>query len=276
MAAPQHVYVTYIRTTPDRLWNALGDLVEGDGEISEREPFRRLVCRFDRALPDGDQERPSRVTFEIDPLGDVCRLTMVHDDFHGVTRVFAVMQHEWPRALSDLKSRLETGESLDVAADDVAAADAVEIDVDVEDHRDWGRRAHGRFWELVERDDRSDAEDRELLEATYASAWHWRHAGTAINEQRAEWMLSRAHAVLGNGAAAQRHADRCWAITESERIADFDFAYACEAMYRSAAVRGEDSSAREWFDRAEAAAKDIGENEDRQIFAADLARPIST
>src|SRR5690348_8881656 len=133
MAAPKHVYVTYIRTTADRLWDALGDLVVGPSEITEREPFRRLVCRFDRALPDGEHERPSRVTFEIDPLGDVCRLTMVHDDFHGVTRTFGVMQREWPRALSDLKSRLETGVALDVAADDAAPVDAGVVDVDVED-----------------------------------------------------------------------------------------------------------------------------------------------
>jgi hypothetical protein len=156
---------------------------------------------------------------------------------------------------------------------DAARVDAV--DVEVEDHRDWGRRAHGRFWELVERVDRSTAEDRELLEATYASAWYWRHAGTAINEQRAEWMLSRAHAVLGDGRAAQRHADRCWQITETEGIGDFDFAYACEAMYRAAAVRDDAAGAREWYDRAEAAAKDIGEDEDRAIFAADLARPAT-
>ncbi len=109
----------------------------------------------------------------------------------------------------------------------------------------------------------------------YASAWHWRQVGTAVNEQRAEWLISHVHAVLGNRRASLRHAERCWSITEAEALDGFDRAYACEAMYRSSAVNGATRAAAEWHERALAAADGIDNSEDRDLYLADLAVPTN-
>jgi hypothetical protein len=274
MAAPKHVFVTYIRTTPDALWNALmaSEFTDPDRTVvSESQPFRRFVCAWREPLPDGTDadERPSRVTYEIDPLGAVCRLTIVHDDFHGVTRGFGLALERWPRVLAVMKTRLETGTALVIEPSSTHAGDE-SVDVDVEDHRDWARRSNGRTWELLESPSRTDAEQRELLEVAYASAWHWRHAGTAVNEQRAEWLLSRVHAALGDPGAALLHARRCLDITDAEGLVGFDRAYAYEAMARATALAGADVTAKEWRDRAVAAADEIDNAEDREIFMSDL------
>jgi uncharacterized protein YndB with AHSA1/START domain/DNA-binding transcriptional ArsR family regulator len=134
------VFEIYIKTTPERLWRALtdtemrrkytfgavvtsdwtpGSRYEGvgmgtpilEGENLEVEPPRRLVQSF-RALWDEDvkSEGTSRVTYEIEPIGDSCRLTVTHDQLRegANNQLFG----GWPMILSGLKTLLETGELL--------------------------------------------------------------------------------------------------------------------------------------------------------------------
>ena len=57
--------------------------------------------------------RPSRVSWEITPLGEVCKLTVVHDAFAaGETATYRMVSRGWPFVLSNLKTLLETGEPL--------------------------------------------------------------------------------------------------------------------------------------------------------------------
>jgi hypothetical protein len=81
----------------------------------------------------------------------------------------------------------------------------------------------------------------------------------------------RVWALLADGAAALRHAQRCWAITEAEGFEDFDAAYACEAFARAYTVTGDSAAATDWHERAATAGALIADDEDRQIFEADLA-----
>jgi uncharacterized protein YndB with AHSA1/START domain/DNA-binding transcriptional ArsR family regulator len=141
-ASPEEkVFEIYIRTTPERLWEAITDgemrrqynfgvgVVSdwrpgsryelshprggniAEGENLEVDPPRRLVQSF-MALwsEDVKREGTSRVTWEIEPVGDSCRLTVTHDqlreDAHGE------LYGGWPQILSGLKTLLETGESL--------------------------------------------------------------------------------------------------------------------------------------------------------------------
>jgi len=134
------VFEIYIKTTPERLWKALTDTemrrqytfgavvtsnwtrgshYEGvgmgtkilEGENLEVDPPRRLVQSF-RALWDEDvkSEGTSRVTYEIEPIGDSCRLTVTHDQLRegANNQLFG----GWPMILSGLKTLLETGELL--------------------------------------------------------------------------------------------------------------------------------------------------------------------
>jgi uncharacterized protein YndB with AHSA1/START domain/DNA-binding transcriptional ArsR family regulator len=139
----EKVFEIYIKTTPERLWEAItnpemrskytfgvgviSDWTPGsryagiprqspelticEGENLEVDPPRRLVQSF-RALwsDDAKREGTSRVTWEIEPVGDSCRLTVVHDQLRAGAN--PELYGGWPMVLSGLKTLLETGELL--------------------------------------------------------------------------------------------------------------------------------------------------------------------
>jgi uncharacterized protein YndB with AHSA1/START domain len=140
---PQHVYQVWIRTTPDRLWKAItdpqltkkyfystevrsdfkpngriayygdGEELALDGKIVEIDPPRRLVTTFIMSHDEeGKDDPPSRVTWEIEQKGEMCKLTLIHDGFESETRTFQQVDSGWPYILSGLKTWLETGQSL--------------------------------------------------------------------------------------------------------------------------------------------------------------------
>jgi uncharacterized protein YndB with AHSA1/START domain/DNA-binding transcriptional ArsR family regulator len=94
--------------------------------VLESEPYRRLAYSWhtftpefaesvglsDEVLAKIASERRSKVTFEIEPLGAMVKLTVVHDGFEPGSTVVEMVSEGWPRLLSDLKSLLETGEAL--------------------------------------------------------------------------------------------------------------------------------------------------------------------
>jgi uncharacterized protein YndB with AHSA1/START domain/DNA-binding transcriptional ArsR family regulator len=139
-ATMEKVFEIYIKTTPERLWHAItdtdmrrkytfgagvtsnwkkGSRYEGqgqgalifEGENLEVDPPRKLVQSF-RALwgEDVKSEGTSRVTWEITPVGDSCRLTVTHDQLRDGAN--GQLYGGWPMILSGLKTLLETGELL--------------------------------------------------------------------------------------------------------------------------------------------------------------------
>ncbi len=143
----EKVFEIYIKTTPERLWEAITDPemrrkytfgvgVESDwtpgsryqgipahpqadftggaiieGETLEVEPPRRLVQSFNALWSDDvKEEGTSRVTWEIEQIEDSCRLTVTHDQLREGAN--AELYGGWPMILSGLKTLLETGELL--------------------------------------------------------------------------------------------------------------------------------------------------------------------
>ena len=136
----EKVFEIYIKTAPERLWHAItdaemrrkynfgavvtsdwtrGSRYEGrghgnlifEGENLEVDPPRRLVQNF-RALwgEDVKGDGTSRVTWEIEPIGDSCRLTVIHDQLReGANNQ---LYGGWPMVLSGIKTLLESGEML--------------------------------------------------------------------------------------------------------------------------------------------------------------------
>lgn len=140
----EFIYTSYIKTTPEKLWNALtsteftrqywGDtasdwkkgsewgLITGSGEsrtvkvigkILESTPPHRLV--FSWAEPT-DKTDESKVTFEIEALEDVVRLVVTHNDFKAGSTMPSKVSYGWPLVLSSMKSLLETGKAFSVMA----------------------------------------------------------------------------------------------------------------------------------------------------------------
>ena len=136
---PDFVFATYIRTTPAKLWDALinpemtrqyyyqsrviTDLKVGgkfayegpdgemnlDGEILEIVPEQKLVTTF--KAPWAPEGEPTRVMFEIEPVGDACKLTMTHFDYE---KSKAGVEMGWPMIVAGLKTLLETGKPLNL------------------------------------------------------------------------------------------------------------------------------------------------------------------
>lgn len=141
MSKPEFVYVTYIETTAEKLWQALtssdftvlywfGYRVNADwkvgspykffkegsksveGKVLESDPPHRLAYTWMPCAPEFAHERPSRVTFEIAPQGKVVKLVVTHDNFDEGSQSFLTISHGWPVVLSNLKSLLEVGHAL--------------------------------------------------------------------------------------------------------------------------------------------------------------------
>ena len=301
MPKPQHIHEIYIRTTPERLWQALvdpemtrayydGQIVDSTweqgtpyrylgeagpaitGELLEVDPPRRLVMTFTMVDdPEAAVEPPSRVTWEITPVGEVCRLTLTHSDFGGLSKTWANTLTSWSRIISGLKTLVETGEPMGAAAEADERTSGSAVDTDAEWHRDLGIDANQEVWGLLAKEDRTQAEDEEMVRAAYASAYHWARAArrTEANEARGEWMISHVHAVLGRAPTAQWHAERGLAVVQAAGLEDFDLAYAHEALARAAAADGRVEDAERH--RAAAGAVPIADEEDRKIFLDDLA-----
>jgi DNA-binding transcriptional ArsR family regulator/uncharacterized protein YndB with AHSA1/START domain len=156
METPSFVYTTYIRTTPERLWQALTEpaftarywatTLESDWKagaavtwhtrgvtiadprqiVVESAPCRRLSYTWHTFTPEWadsldltDEARRrlaaeprSRITFEIEPLGEQVKLTVIHDGLEPGGMTGSLISEGWPRVLANLKTLLETGDTL--------------------------------------------------------------------------------------------------------------------------------------------------------------------
>lgn len=149
MKKPDYVYVTYIATTPEKVWQALVDTdvtrqywadptagcarvnvsdwkpgsrwehqrvddthaVDIVGKVVESTPPRRLVITWARPADEADDSKHSRVAFDIEPYGDaLVRLTVTHDGLDA--QMLEGISGGWPKVLSNLKTLLETGRAL--------------------------------------------------------------------------------------------------------------------------------------------------------------------
>lgn len=125
-------------------------------------------------------------------------------------------------------------------------------------------------WPLLKKEDRTVEDDDRMLHMAHASRYHWGQVGTAENLGRGEWLCSRVYAVLGRAEPALHHARRYLDICRANGIGDWDLAFAYEALARASAVAGDREAARSFTEQAVAAAKDVAEDEDRELVLTDL------
>jgi len=141
MARSTFVYVTYIRTTPQKLWTALttdsefmkrywfgyhcqsewtagsawkmvsdAGTISDSGEIIEADPPRRLVIRWQHQLkPELKAEGWSQCTMELEPVPGGVKLAITHSAERDPSKLIAAVSEGWPKILSNLKSLVETG-----------------------------------------------------------------------------------------------------------------------------------------------------------------------
>jgi len=140
MTRSTFVYVTYIRTTPEKLWSALTDTefirqywfgmrcesqwtegsswrlvsedgeVYDDGEIVEADPPRRLVIRWQhQRRPELKAEGAALCTMDLEPIRPAVKLSITHTIERDPSKFIEAVSGGWPKILSNLKSLLETG-----------------------------------------------------------------------------------------------------------------------------------------------------------------------
>lgn len=124
-------------------------------------------------------------------------------------------------------------------------------------------------WDLLDAADRSRADDDRMLHMAHASRHHWGEIGTPVHLARGEWLCSRVYAVLGRVEPCRHHAQRVLDLCTEHGIADWDLAFAHEALARAAAIHGDAVTARRHLDAARAVP--IADDEDRDHLLADLA-----
>ncbi len=143
MSDQTFVYVTYIATTPDKVWQALVDgeltrqywkhenvsdfkpgsrwehvaddgkrTVKLVGKVLESVPNQRLVLTWGDVADEADSSKHSRVTMLIEPVDNMVRLTVTHEELKPGSEMLRKISNGWPRVLSSLKSFLETGKPL--------------------------------------------------------------------------------------------------------------------------------------------------------------------
>lgn len=142
MSKPKFVYVIYIQTTPQQVWDALRDAemtrdywgwhrnvsdwkagqswrhedyddasqVHVEGIVVESDPPRRLVLTWAAPQKAGNPDKTSRVTFDIESFMGEVKLTVTHDDLDD--EMLRGIAQGWPAILSSLKTLLETGSAM--------------------------------------------------------------------------------------------------------------------------------------------------------------------
>ena len=298
MAITKHVYQTFIKATPEQVWDAIVEpswtrryfhgtafdspptqgeayrtsLADGrpavDGVIEEMDPPKRLVMTwhvlYDTAM---SAEPPSRVEWLLESVGDgVTRLRLEHGDLGLSPLTWANVKDGWVWVLDGMKTLIETGETLPALTTELAPVS----DADGEWHRAQGIECYNATWEMIEAE-RNPENDEEMLRRAYASSYHWARAArrTAVNDGRGAWLLAKVQLLVGQPAVSLRYADKCMAVCVENGLEDFDLAYAHEARARALKALGDDVGAAQSWEMAKAVP--IAEAEDQAILDGDLA-----
>jgi len=138
------------------------------------------------------------------------------------------------------------------------------------DHRQLGVDLFNHTWDLLDKNERTQAEIDEMIHAAHASRYHWSQVGTAVNLARGEWQISRVYSALRRSEPAHYHAQRSLEICHENGIGDFDLAFAYEALARAASVSGDNQSLQEYLFQANTAGEKIAEQEDKEYFFSQL------
>jgi DNA-binding transcriptional MerR regulator len=131
-------------------------------------------------------------------------------------------------------------------------------------------RYFNSVWTLMEKEDRTTEDDDLMIHMAHASRYHWGQVGKPENLARGEWQVSRVYAVLRRAEPCLHHAQRVLDICLENGIADWDIAFAFEALARGHAIAGDSEAARAFTERALEAVDKIAEDEDRKIVLGDL------
>ena len=145
--------------------------------------------------------------------------------------------------------------------------------VDAATHRRLAVELFNRSWRLLELEQRTPAQDDELIHCTHASRHHWGEVGTAAQLARGENQCARVYAALGRAEPALHHANRCLVLVRAggEGFEDWDLASALEIAARGNLIAGNTSEAVRYAELARQELETTTDPDDREVIESQLA-----
>ncbi len=204
------------------------------------------------------------------PLDDISSL-LATDDPAAVRRVLVDHQRRTAHRAAELNVILQGLQPLIDGKETVMGTPAEALDAEAE--RRLGVDLFNKTWTLMEKEDRTQDDDDEMVHCAHASAYHWRQVGTPANRSRSEWQCSRVYAILGRTEPALHHARRCLEIVDAhpDDMKDWDRPAALEALARAHWVAGDLDEARRYAAEGRELTARIEDDDDRAIIEADFA-----
>jgi hypothetical protein len=137
-------------------------------------------------------------------------------------------------------------------------------------HKYFAAQCFNQAWDLIEKPDRTPADDRLMEALSQASIYHWLQRPDCSDQSLSVgyWQASRIQAILGHAPEALRHAQVCLAY--SAGLAPFYLAYAHEALTRAQALVGNSEAAADHLKAALQLAAEVKEESDREALLTDL------
>ncbi len=137
-------------------------------------------------------------------------------------------------------------------------------------HRHFSAECFNRTWALIEKPDRTDADDESMVLCALASLWHWTQRTDCTNRNLSigHWQVSRAYALAGDGGNAMRHGLRSLALAVG--LSHFLSGYAYEAIARAAILLKDQNAFAENLRLAKSSVLAVASDQERSILERDL------
>lgn len=139
-----------------------------------------------------------------------------------------------------------------------------------DEHKKLAISLFNKVWDLMEKPDKTEEEKHEMIHMVHTSRYYWGMVGQPVNLSRGEWQISRVYTVLNRAEPALFHAKRNLEICLSNKIGDFDLAFAYEALARAYQIAGDEKNVQLYKMLAFEAAGEIENEEDKIVVLNDL------
>ena len=175
------------------------------------------------------------------------------------------------RVLHRLTHLVDPDAAHDHSSEEHAMSQTTTGALDADSQKALAKTLYNRVWELLEKADRTAAEDEELVHTAHASRHFWTGIGDEKNRSIGDWQISRVYSVLGRGEPAVHHARLCLQHAQQVEGEEWLLASAYEGLARAYAVAGDRAAAQEWKAKAIARLLEVADADDREIVEGDIA-----
>jgi hypothetical protein len=139
-------------------------------------------------------------------------------------------------------------------------------------HKYFAANCFNQAWDLIDKSDRTPAEDEDMIRLSLASHYHWTQREDYDNTKAsiAHWQTSHIYALLGQADNAIRYGQLCLEVSQGEDMPPFFLGYAFEALARAESKAGNQVQAQVYIDKAKSVAEKIQKAEDKNQLLSDL------